>query len=124
MLAGKKNYSYTNLAETPQHGEIIESSYLLPNEKGPKSTWTRVLEMVVLVATIGVCAYLFLFLFHHGNHRPVPAKSSPSQPTPPVGASSSVSRDASCASYTKCVDLGDLCCPTHDDVYLDCCYET
>lgn len=94
-----------------QHGEIIESSYLL-GEKGPKSTWTKVLEMVILLATVGGCAYLFVFLFHHGNHHPAPAKDSASHPQPPVGASSSVgaissagasSADpASCNNYTKC----------------------
>ncbi|CAN0537310.1 unnamed protein product, partial [Ectocarpus sp. 8 AP-2014] len=99
----KKNYSYTNLADTPQHGEIIESSYLLA-EKGPKSIWTKVLEMVVLVATIGGCAYLVVFLFHHANHHDsATAKDSASHPHPPVGASSSTSQDpASCNSNSKC----------------------
>lgn len=90
-----------------QHGEIIESSYLLA-EKGPKSIWTKVLEMVVLVATIGGCAYLVLFLFHHGNHHDsATAKDSASHPHPPVGASSSTSQDpASCNSNSKCAELG------------------
>lgn len=91
-----------------QHGEIIESSYLL-GEKGPKSTWTKVLEMVILLATVGGCAYLFLFLFHHGNHRPAAAKDSASHPHTPVGASSSSSHGpASCLNYPKCAELGEL----------------
>ncbi|CAN0267355.1 unnamed protein product [Ectocarpus fasciculatus] len=123
----KKNYSYTNLADTPQHGEIIESSYLLA-EKGPKSIWTKVLEMVVLVATIGGCAYLVLFLFHHGNHHDsTTAKDSASHPHPPVGASSATSQDpASCNSNSKCSELGldGFCCPTaKGGDYLACCFD-
>lgn len=84
-----------------QHGEIIESSYLL-GDKGPKSTWTRALEMVVLVATVGGCAYLMLFLFHHGNHHPA-ERDSASHPHRPVGASSSSSKDdASCSMHPAC----------------------
>ncbi|CAM9767344.1 unnamed protein product [Pylaiella littoralis] len=121
MMAGKKNYSYTNLADTPQHGEIIESSYLL-GEKGPKSTWTKVLEMAVLLATIGGCAYLFLFLFHNGNHHTAPAKESASHPQPPVGASSSTLLDpASCHKNPKCLELDGLCCPDDKGDYLSCC---
>lgn len=96
-----------------QHGEIIESSYLL-GEKGPKSTWTKVLEMVVLLATVGGCAYLFLFLFHHGNHHPASAKESASHPHTPVGASSSSSKLAACDSNPGCAKLGErggLFCP-------------
>eukprot|EP00752_Nemacystus_decipiens_P003925 g3595.t1 len=122
MMPEKKHYSYTNLADTPQHGEIIESSYLL-GEKGPKSTWTKVLEMVVLLATVGGCAYLFLFLFHHGNHHPAPAKDS--HPHTPVGASSSDSHLAACASNPGCakLDLGGACCPNSAGDILDCCYD-
>ncbi|CAM9128946.1 unnamed protein product [Ectocarpus sp. 4 AP-2014] len=126
MMPPKKNYSYTNLADTPQHGEIIESSYLLA-EKGPKSIWTKVLEMVVLVATIGGCAYLVVFLFHHGNHHDsATAKDSASHPHPPVGASSSTSQDpTSCNSNSKCAELGlnGFCCPTAEGDYLACCFE-
>lgn len=90
-----------------QHGEIIESSYLL-GEKGPKSTWTKVLEMVILLATVGGCAYLFLFLFHHGNHHPAPAKDSASHPHTPVGASSSASPAlAACDKNPGCAKLGE-----------------
>lgn len=83
-----------------QHGEIIESSYLL-GEKGPRSTWTRVFEMVVLLATIGGCAYLTVFLFHNGNHHPL-ADDSPSRPHRPVGASSASMEDAACSNHPKC----------------------
>lgn len=63
--------------------------------------------MVVLVATVGVCAYLFLFLFHHGNLHRAPTKASATHPTPPVGASSSTSHmNASCASHSKCSGEG------------------
>lgn len=83
-----------------QHGEIIESSYLL-GDTGPKSTWTRIFEMMVLLATVGVCAYLTVFLFHNGNHHS-PTDDSPSQPHPPVGASSASMDDAACLNHPKC----------------------
>ncbi|CAM9695060.1 unnamed protein product [Laminaria digitata] len=118
-----KHYSYTNLRDTPKHGEIIESSYLL-GEKGPRSTWTRVFEMVVLLATIGGCAYLTVFLFHNGNHHP-PADDSPSGPHRPVGASSASLEDAACSNHPKCksliADPTAACCPTIDDEFLSCC---
>lgn len=69
--------------------------------------WTKVLEMVVLLATVGGCAYLFLFLFHHGNHHPGPAKDSSSHAHTPVGASSSDSHLAACDSNPGCVKLGE-----------------
>ena len=62
--------------------------------------------MVVLLATVGGCAYLFLFLFHHGNHHP--AKDSASHPHPPVGASSSNSHLAACENNPGCAKLGEL----------------
>lgn len=100
-----------------QHGEIIESSYLL-GEKGPKSTWTRILEVVVVLATIGGCAYLMLFLFHHGNHHS-PEKDSPSHPHAPVGASSSTSKDdAACHNHPACI--GELPRPSCVFDFLSC----
>lgn len=64
--------------------------------------------MVILLATVGGCAYLFLFLFHHGNHHPAPAKDSASHPHTPVGASSSASNGlADCQRNPGCAKLGE-----------------
>lgn len=102
-----------------QHGEIIESSYLLnENNKEPKSTWTHILEALVLVATIGGGAYVLLFLFQNGNRHPT--KQEPSgKPHAPVGAtsaSSMTSDDAECVNNPACLALGE--CERH----ATCCW--
>lgn len=129
MMPKMKHYSYTNLEDTPKHGEIIESSYLIGEDTGPKSTWTRIFEMVVLMGTVVVCAYLIVFLFHNGNHHsPPPRDDSPSHPHRPVGASSASSTDeAACASHLKCksliADVTAMCCPNTEGDYLSCCLQ-
>ncbi|CAN0096465.1 unnamed protein product [Ascophyllum nodosum] len=110
---GVKVYSY----DAPQHGEIIESTYLL-GDNGPKPLWKRVLGFIVLLATLVAFSYLVIFLFHNGNHRP-DAREPSTKPTPPLrGAVHS-----SCASHPACAALGlaDPCCPNSNGNMLSCC---